>query len=291
MNKKTTGDPFSVTTPSAGEIHGLRWGDRDAPAVLALHGWLDNAQSFAPMALFLEDVQILALDLPGHGHSQHRPVGARYHLLDYLPAVTEAADALGLAEMVLMGHSLGGAIAGLLASTVPERIHALILLEAIGPLSEPEEKAPGRLRDSLLAHANAYGKAPRPIADLEALIKLRADVGDMSEAAAQLLITRNVVPSEGGYQWRSDPRLKLPSPLYFSEAQVLEYLKAITVPTAILLASNGLPAEREHLKPRLACIPSAEVQWFEGAHHAHMDSPEPIAEAVRQFLSVQGLCA
>ncbi|MGB1683138.1 MAG: alpha/beta fold hydrolase [Arenicellales bacterium] len=289
MNKKTTGDPFAVTTRSAGEIHGLRWGDRDAPAVLALHGWLDNAQSFAPMALFLEDVQILALDLPGHGHSQHRPVGARYHLLDYLPAVTEAADALGLAEMVLMGHSLGGAIAGLLAATVPERIHALILLEAIGPLSEPEEKAPGRLRDSLLAHANAYGKTPQAIADLDALVQLRARVGDMSEASAGLLISRNVMPLEGRYQWRSDPRLKLPSPLYFSEAQVLKYLKAITVPTAILLASNGLPAEREHLKPRLACIPSAKVQWFEGAHHVHMDAPQPVASAVSEFLSEHGL--
>ncbi len=291
MNKKTTGDPFAVTTRSAGEIHGLRWGDRDAPAVLALHGWLDNAASFSPMAPFLEGLQILAIDLPGHGHSQHRPAGARYHLLDYLPAVTEALDALGLNDAILMGHSLGGAIAGLIAATVPDRVKSLILLEAIGPLSEPEAKAPTRLRDSLLAHANAYSKAPRPIADLEALIKLRADVGDMSESAARLLITRNVVSLDGGYQWRSDPRLKLPSPLYFSEAQVLEYLKAITVPTAILLASNGLPAEREHLKPRLACIPLASVQWFEGAHHVHMDTPQPVATAVSEFLSDQRLLA
>jgi len=105
------------------------------------------------------------------------------------------------------------------------------------------------------------------------------------------LITRNVVSRDGVYQWRSDPRLKLPSPLYFSEAQVLEYLKAITVPTAILLASNGLPAEREHLKPRLACIPLASVQWFEGAHHVHMDTPQPVATAVSEFLSDQRLLA
>jgi pimeloyl-ACP methyl ester carboxylesterase len=284
-------DTFTVITPSAGEMHGLRWGDPKAPAVLALHGWLDNAASFSPMAPFLEGLQILALDLPGHGHSQHRPAGARYHLLDYLPAVTETLDALGLNDVILMGHSLGGAIAGLIAATVPDRVKSLILLEAIGPLSEPEAKAPTRLRDSLLAHANAYGKAPRPIADLEALIKLRADVGDMSEAAARLLITRNVASLDGGCQWRSDPRLKLPSPLYFSEAQVLEYLKAITVPTAILLASNGLPAEREHLKPRLACIPSSTVKWFEGAHHVHMDTPQPVATAVSEFLSDQRLLA
>ena len=283
------GKEFSVQTQSAGVLQGLRWGEPELPAVLALHGWLDNAASFAPLAPLLPGLQIIALDLPGHGKSDHRSPGGRYHLLDYLPAVLEAAGELGLNELILMGHSLGGAIAGLIAASLPERVKALVLLEAIGPLSEPEDKAPGRLRDSLLAFAASGAKAPASYPDLQALVDVRARVGKMSDSSARLLIERNVVESAEGYRWRSDSRLRLPSPMYFSEVQVLEYLKAISVPTQILLGSDGLPAEREHLKARLEVVPQAEVEWFEGAHHVHMDSPEPLARSVLRFLTRLGL--
>ena len=50
------------------------WGNPDKPTILALHGWLDNANSFAPLATYLEsDFQVVAVDLPGHGHSSHLP--------------------------------------------------------------------------------------------------------------------------------------------------------------------------------------------------------------------------
>ncbi len=67
------GEPFSVETPSAGKIHGVRWGNPNAPAVLGLHGWLDNVATFAPLSPLLADLQIFAIDLPGHGLSEHRP--------------------------------------------------------------------------------------------------------------------------------------------------------------------------------------------------------------------------
>ena len=106
---------FAVQTESAGQLQGLRWGSSSGTPVLALHGWLDNAASFRRSRLIFRGVQLLALDLPGHGASDHRPQGVRYHLMDYVPAVLEAADALGLASMLIMGHSLGGSIAGLAA--------------------------------------------------------------------------------------------------------------------------------------------------------------------------------
>ena len=79
------GEPFSVETRSAGKIHGVRWGNPNAPAVLGLHGWLDNVATFAPLSPLLADLQIFAIDLPGHGLSEHRPSGVRYHLLDTCP--------------------------------------------------------------------------------------------------------------------------------------------------------------------------------------------------------------
>ena len=279
------GEPFSVETRSAGKIHGVRWGNPNAPAVLGLHGWLDNVATFAPLSPLLADLQIFAIDLPGHGLSEHRPSGVRYHLLDYVPAALESADALKLGEFILMGHSLGGAISGLLTAAMPERIRALVLVEALGPLSEPEDKAAIRLSDSLHAYQSAYARTPAIYPELKALIKMRAEVGKMTEKSAQLLIERNTYRTRGGYQWRSDSRLRLPSPSYFSEAQVLEYLKAINVPTVIILGEDGLLLQRDTLAARLAALPEADVHRFRGGHHLHMDNPKPVAEAVSKFIS------
>jgi pimeloyl-ACP methyl ester carboxylesterase len=70
----------------AGRLAGLAWRCPDAPRVLALHGWLDNAASFIPLAL--PKLDLVALDLPGHGHSVHRHPSARYHFVDYLSTST-----------------------------------------------------------------------------------------------------------------------------------------------------------------------------------------------------------
>jgi len=60
------------------------WGDPALPPLLALHGWLDNAASFERLApLLCEHFHIVAIDLAGHGRSQHRPAGLWYHYIDY----------------------------------------------------------------------------------------------------------------------------------------------------------------------------------------------------------------
>ena len=278
-------DAFAVDTKTSGTLTGLRWGSASDTPVLALHGWLDNASSFAPLAAHLAGFQRLALDLPGHGHSQHRPPGMRYHLVDYVPAVLEAAEALGFESGLIMGHSLGGMIAGLVAIAAPERVKALILIEALGPLSESETKLPGRLRDSVAGYARAQTRSSPVYSDIGALVAPRARIGAMHEASARLLIERNFREEGDGYRWRSDQRLRLDSPVFLTEPQVLACLKAIEKPTQVLLGNEGLLAERDTLGPRLEALDSNDVRWFDGAHHLHMDQPEVIANAAREFLS------
>ena len=279
------GEHFSVDTESAGTLAGLRWGSTHDLPVLALHGWLDNAASFAPLAASLAGAQIIALDLPGHGKSDHRPPGMRYHLMDYVPAVLEAADALGFASMLIMGHSLGAAIAGLAAVAAPERVRAMILIEGLGPLSEPEAKLPGRLRDSVSGYARAHKRTTPVYPDIETLVTSRARIGPMSDASARLLIERNVHQHDDGYRWCSDPRLRLDSPAFLTEPQVLACLKAIAQPTQVLLGNNGMLTKRETLGPRLEALNSADVRWFDGTHHLHMDHPGVIGAAAADFLS------
>ncbi|MCG8335651.1 MAG: hypothetical protein MJE63_14115, partial [Proteobacteria bacterium] len=50
-----------------------RWGNKKGQKILALHGWLDNAATFDHLAPLLPEVDLVALDFPGHGFSAHRP--------------------------------------------------------------------------------------------------------------------------------------------------------------------------------------------------------------------------
>ncbi|MEZ5601350.1 MAG: alpha/beta fold hydrolase [Candidatus Competibacteraceae bacterium] len=81
------------------------WGPLDGVPVLALHGWLDNAASFDALAPLLPNTRLVALDLTGHGRSEHRPAGVHYHFVDFIPDVVAAADALGWNRFALLGHS------------------------------------------------------------------------------------------------------------------------------------------------------------------------------------------
>ena len=98
-----------------------QWGDATKPALLALHGWLDNAATYDLIAPHLADYRVIALDFAGHGYSDHLPEGMRYHMLDNVDDVVGVADALGLESFVLMGHSMGAGISSLLAGAFPDK--------------------------------------------------------------------------------------------------------------------------------------------------------------------------
>ena len=135
---------------AAGCIRGLRNGG-NGPKVLALHGWLDNAASFVPLAAHLDGLDIAAPDLPGHGRSAHMPPGTDYTFVGAVHQVLDVADALGWERFALLGHSMGAGIASLVAAAVPERIERFVAIEALGALPETVEQTVPRLRDAVLA--------------------------------------------------------------------------------------------------------------------------------------------
>lgn len=104
------------------ELAAHLFGPEDGLPVIALHGWLDNANSFARLAPKLHGLRIVALDMAGHGHSAHRPAGAGYALWDYVYDVLQVAEQLGWKRFALLGHSLGAIVSLVLAGALPERV-------------------------------------------------------------------------------------------------------------------------------------------------------------------------
>ena len=132
-----------------GELRGLEHRGEGRP-VLALHGWLDNAASFIPLMRHLrKEEHWVALDLPGHGQSFHRPDGASYPFLDWLLDIDEVVETLGWSEFDIVGHSMGAGIGALYAATRPEKVKRLMMLEGLGPLSNDEEVTAEKLQEAL----------------------------------------------------------------------------------------------------------------------------------------------
>ena len=128
-------------------LAGLSWDGQGEP-VLALHGWLDNAASYLPLASQWQRPMV-ALDFSGHGHSDHRPDGVVTHLVDHVRDVLAVADQLGWQRFSLVGHSMGAGIACLFAAAFPERVSRLVLIEGLGPPSTPGEEVANTLRKAL----------------------------------------------------------------------------------------------------------------------------------------------
>ncbi len=261
------------------------WGTEDGEPTLALHGWLDNAASFERLAPLLPELQLVALDLPGHGLSAHRPPEAVHHFLDWVPELAAAADALGWERFSLIGHSMGAGIASLMPAAFPGRVRRVVLLEGAGPLAAPAEAAPEQLRRALEDEARMAAAPARVFPDLESAIAARRRDSDLDEEAARLLVERGTTAVDGGIRFRHDPRLKTRSRLRFTEEQVLAFLRQIPCPVLAVRARQGWPFPEDEVRARLAVIPDLQVAEVEGGHHVHMTDPERVAPLLRAFFS------
>jgi pimeloyl-ACP methyl ester carboxylesterase len=229
---------------------------------------------------------VVALDLPGHAGSDHRAPGYDYMLVDWIHDVLDALDALEWQRTLLLGHSMGGAIATLVAVAAPERIARLALIEALGPLAGDSAEAGKRLRNAVAARrALKPGRPPKLIADVEQAVDARLAVSQMSREAARLIVARNLRAVDGGWAWRSDPRLTLPSHLRVDEASIRAWLRALEVPTFVLCAEPSPPYFGPELRDaRVAEVPQAQLALLAGGHHLHMEQPQAVAALLRPFL-------
>ncbi len=276
-------ETLTLETPYL-RLAGLRWRAGAPCRVLALHGWLDNAASFATLAPRLEGCEVVALDLPGHGHSDHRPPGVHYHFVDFVPDVLAAAEALGWRDFVLLGHSLGAGIGAFLAAIAPERVRGLAMIEGIGPLSGDPADEPDRLAEATRQMAAHASRPVRRYPDAETAVAARVRVGDVGEAGARLLVERALRPVDDGFNWRSDPRLRYRSPAYLVEAQVVAFLERIRCPALLLTGRDAELAQRPGFAARCHAVRGLVHQALPGGHHLHLDRPDAVAGPLRDFL-------
>ena len=104
-----------------------------------------------PLAANLHDLDLVAVDLPGHGRSAHLATGSDYSFYGSVNVVLDIADAMGWDRFALLGHSMGAGIGSLLAAACPQRVTRLLAIEALGALAEVPERTTARMRDAVAA--------------------------------------------------------------------------------------------------------------------------------------------
>lgn len=174
------------------------WGNPKNPPILGLHGWLDNASSFDPLAKQLQNkYYFIAVDLPGHGHSSHLPLNSNYNFSDGIFNVIQIINTLHLDKVHLLGHSMGACLGSLVAGVAPDRFLSLSLIEGIGPFSHPEDTACKQLSDYLHFLTREDIKPPKGYKKFESTVLARSIRGYVSLEIAKILCKRGVKNDNG----------------------------------------------------------------------------------------------
>ena len=249
------------------------------PAVILLHGGTESAAIWAPLFPELRHFRLLAVDLPGHGLSD--PVAFRRgQVREHARRLIEdILDALGLDEVPVIGHSLGGMFALWHVAAGSERISEVI---AIG---EPAVALPGvrvRMPLSLLTVRGlgvAVLRSPSPHRVYRRLLAQGQGSAEVAAApdslieALRLAARRPENARTVASLMHAIDRFRRPRP---DSVLTSAELAAITVPAIFILGSDDPYLSIERARPsidlihgaRLYEVPAGHAPWLVDAQHA-----------------------
>jgi pimeloyl-ACP methyl ester carboxylesterase len=274
--------------------HVRHWGRAGAPKIFMLHGWMDVAASFQFVVDCLRgDWHVIAPDWRGFGLTE-RSGADTYWFPDYLADLEVILDHYAPGEAVnLLGHSMGGNIAGLYAGVRPARIGKLINLEGFGLSATKAGQAPGRFArwlDELKEPPTMRGYAS--LAEVAA--RLQKTNPRLPAARAAFLAEHWSAPDEAG-QWQilGDPAHKMTGPLLYRVDEVLACWKQITAPvlwveaehTNMWLWMGPKEQARAEVDRRMSHLANVTPRMLPDAGHMlHHDQPELLARMIEEFL-------
>ncbi len=267
------------------KMAGLQWGDPEKPLLLALHGWLDNAASFIPLAQYLDDYYVVALDWPGHGGSYHKQ--DHYHFVDWVDDLYQIITQQAWQPVTIIAHSMGGMVASVFAAVFPELVKALVLIEGFGLITSSAEDTLPMFREGILSRAKTYNKSSNSSLALEKVIKARCLVTPLSEEHAELICRRNLIETQQGFVWRSDAKVRSKSILRMTNAQAKSIFSNFSVPCVIILGDSGYSQLKKMQATDIFKQSNCLTKVMPGSHHLHMEHPREIAIEITNFLTNQ----
>ncbi len=277
--KYASGASRYVDLPGGFHVHYTDQGDPKRPLLVLLHGFGDSYTGWDGWVRALDgQFRIICLDFPGHGLTR-APVGYSLSgeaLADYVDAF---ATRLALPRFAVAGNSMGGGVAWQLALRHPERLNALILVDAAGfPNEQPPREIPLAFR--LLQYP--WGRAFLRNIDNRPLI----DEGLKTDVVDKTVITPEFVDRWAEFQRAPGHRAILMSlnPAAFAQASSAA-LAGIRIPTLILHGEDDPLIEPAGARKFAAAIPGAKLILYPHVGHLpQVEIPQRSAADVAEFL-------
>lgn len=257
--------PWRSTTTEVADVtvHYTRTGGDKPPAVL-LHGLMGSGATWTPVARALEQrFDVILPDARGHGGSGAPRLGYRYaNLAD---DVVGLIDNLALPRPILLGHSMGGMTAALVAARLGQRLRGLVL-------ADPTFLTPERQQE--VYDSDVAGQHARAVAQGRAALvrEARARPSGRSTELVELQVDARMKTSSAALDI-----LRPPNPPYD------ELMSTITVPTLLVVGDTtvvtfDMASEIGQRNPHV------QIVRVHGAGHGlPFDQPEQLARAVLEF--------
>ena len=261
-------------------IHYLAWGRPGRRGMVFVHGGAAHAHWWTHVAAsFARDFRVAALDLSGHGDSDHREA---YSLTGWTEEVVAVAADAGMdGPPVIVGHSMGGFVTIATAARHPDRLVGAVICDS--PVSAPDPEV------NAANVGSAFG-VPRTYDSLDdALARFRTvpPQAHYLDYVMHHVARRSVKQVPGGWQWKFDRGVFSP----FAEAgsiraSALPYLPQVRCRLALLRSENGLVTEdigaaMYDALGRVAPV----IEIPEAGHHAMVDQPLILLTALRTLVA------
>lgn len=269
-------------------LHYMDWGNAEAPTLLFVHGVHDHCRTWDDIAqTFCADYHVVAPDLRGHGDSDWVR-GSSYHYLDYIYDLHQLIQQEQLGPVVLVGHSMGGAVAAMFAGVYPELVAKLIVIEGIGLWARTTSPLPihEKIREWVAATRELAARLPRRYENLQSAYERMQHANPQLEKDQALHLTvhgsnRN---EDGTYSWKYDNYTHNFTVFGISADDMTTLWTRIIAPVLVINASDGLQHRIGH-GDTMSYFANAQLQVLEGVGHwTYHDDRSSVEGLIAGFL-------
>ncbi len=268
----------AVDVGQAGELSALRWGAAP-PEIVLLHGGAQNAHTWDTVALALGR-PLVAIDLPGHGHSSHRDDHV-YWPADNAVSVETAVRELAPDAKLVVGMSLGGLTALALTDRAPDVVRSLVLVDV----------TPGVNREKSTAIAQ-FIDGPEYFESFDEILQRTIQFNPTrTESSLRRGVLHNAIEaSDGRWRWRYD--LPRRGTGVGDQGQIMPGLDAlwdavarVQVPFLLVRGSLSPVVDDDDVAELRRRNPAAEVEVVDDAGHSIQgDKPIELARILESRL-------
>lgn len=280
------------------EIRGIdyavhEWGGPGGRLLACLHGWGDTGASFQFVADALLSAEpgawhVIAPDWRGFGDSSHNR--SAYWYPDYAADLHALLGVYSPAEPAsILGHSMGGNVAGLYAGAFPERVSVFVNAEGFGLRDSDPGDAPSRYRSWI--ERGGADETFSEYADFDALAdKVLKRNPAMTKARARFVARSWAVERDGRVVLKADPKHRWPNAVLYRRAEAEACWRAVRAPVLMVAGENSSFRNAGH--PHDGAFdfdlpfPDMRSVVLPGCGHMlHFEAPAALADATRDFIA------